>query len=172
VSAHGTTNAYKMGCRCDDCKAAKKAAAAEQYQGANPEYGRERKALRELADWERTGVIEAGSPARIAEIIVPPMPFAWKPMVVRTEMGEAVDNAGNQNGTKVIADWLRDHTDVQPQAGATSLMNLLRNAGFALVAGGVTPRENGGPVCVCGASRSRHDIDGQREGCDRYVEHP
>jgi hypothetical protein len=44
---------------------------------------------------------------------------------------EAVDNAGNQNGTKVIADWLRDHTDVQPQAGATSLMNLLRNKGVA-----------------------------------------
>jgi hypothetical protein len=30
----------------------------------------------------------------------------------------------------------------------------------------------GGPVCVCGAARSRHDIDGQRADCDGYVEAP
>lgn len=29
---------------------------------------------------------------------------------------------------------------------------------------------DGGPVCVCGASLSRHDIDGQRADCDGYVE--
>lgn len=96
---HGTTNAYKKGCRCDDCKAAKKTAAAAEYQRrarrkitgepappapgrpsiplserphgnyvtyckgcrcqpcteANSEYGRERKAIRELEAWERTG---------------------------------------------------------------------------------------------------------------------
>lgn len=29
-----------------------------------------------------------------------------------------------------------------------------------------------GPVCVCGSPRYGHDIDGQRDDCDGYVEAP
>jgi hypothetical protein len=100
MSRHGTTRAYRLGCRCDECKAAKKTAASAERERmrqraitgepapigrpsiplserphgsyvtyskgcrcqpcteANSDYGRERKAERELAQWERMGVLE------------------------------------------------------------------------------------------------------------------
>ncbi len=36
--------------------------------------------------------------------------------------------------------------------------------------GGRLAAHDGGPVCVCGNRRSSHDIDGQRNDCDGYVE--
>lgn len=36
--------------------------------------------------------------------------------------------------------------------------------------GGATAASQGGPLCVCGRTRRQHDIDGQRNDCDGFVE--
>lgn len=40
---------------------------------------------------------------------------------------------------KIVADWLRDYAEVQPQGGATSLLNELKASGYAVVEIAATP---------------------------------